>query len=222
MSSSMGVPLGHIDTTCGSLLRELQSIWDEVGEDDRERDKMLLRLEQDCLSVYRRKVEEANGHRLELQQALVDMQTEMAALCAVMGDHYAPVLAEEEWASTLMGQVAVLEPMLAELRERKGERALQFADVSARLASLRAELELYGDDALVKEHLEEETERQLANDLTTAYLTELQDRLSQLQAEKVRRTPPPLSFPIPLLPLPLVKKKGKDRSGNCWYFGRQG
>nr|GEX33886.1 65-kDa microtubule-associated protein 1-like [Tanacetum cinerariifolium] len=34
-------------------------IWDEVGESDEERDKMLLQLEQECLNVYKRKVEQA-------------------------------------------------------------------------------------------------------------------------------------------------------------------
>ena len=35
----------------------LQGIWDEVGESDEEQDKMLLQIEQECLNVYKRKLD---------------------------------------------------------------------------------------------------------------------------------------------------------------------
>lgn len=41
----------------------LQGIWDEVGESDEEQDKMLLQIEQECLNVYKRKVEQASKSR---------------------------------------------------------------------------------------------------------------------------------------------------------------
>jgi protein regulator of cytokinesis 1 len=76
----------HVETTCGSLLRELQHIWDEVGENDSERDKMLLQLEQECLEVYRRKVDHASHACAQLHQDLVNAEAELAALFSSLGD----------------------------------------------------------------------------------------------------------------------------------------
>ncbi|GJM97990.1 hypothetical protein PR202_ga14961 [Eleusine coracana subsp. coracana] len=86
----MGVA-GHDDpllgeTTCGSLLQQLQQIWDEVGESDDDRDKMLLQLEQECLDVYRRKVEQASSSRARLLQQLANSKSELARLVSALGD----------------------------------------------------------------------------------------------------------------------------------------
>ncbi|RZR91670.1 hypothetical protein BHM03_00019846 [Ensete ventricosum] len=61
-------------------------IWDEVGESDAERDKMLLELEQECLDVYRRKVDQANRCRAQLRQAIADSEAELAAICSALGE----------------------------------------------------------------------------------------------------------------------------------------
>lgn len=61
-------------------------IWDEVGESDAERDKLLLELEQECLEVYRRKVDQANRCRAQLRQDIADAEAELAAICSVMGE----------------------------------------------------------------------------------------------------------------------------------------
>ncbi|KVI11442.1 hypothetical protein Ccrd_010144, partial [Cynara cardunculus var. scolymus] len=66
MSTPSKDPLLQVETTCGSLLYELQIIWDEVGESDVERDKMLLDLQRESLEVYRRK--------------------KLAAICSAMGE----------------------------------------------------------------------------------------------------------------------------------------
>lgn len=63
-----------------------QIIWDEVGETDTDRDKMLLELEQECLEVYRRKVDQANRCRAQLRQAIADSEAELAAICSAMGE----------------------------------------------------------------------------------------------------------------------------------------
>jgi hypothetical protein len=76
----------HVETTCGSLLRELQNIWDEVGENDSDRDKMLLQLEQECLEVYRRKVDHASQACAQLHQDLANTEAELAALFSALGD----------------------------------------------------------------------------------------------------------------------------------------
>ncbi|EFJ15393.1 hypothetical protein SELMODRAFT_445574 [Selaginella moellendorffii] len=72
------------DTTYRSLLRELQSIWEEMGESDEERDRMLLQLEQECLDVYRWKVDQANCVRAGLHQLLADSESELASLLLLL------------------------------------------------------------------------------------------------------------------------------------------
>lgn len=64
----------------------LQEIWDEVGENDEERDKMLLQLEQECLDVYKRKVEQATKSRAQLLQALSDSKVELSSLLSALGE----------------------------------------------------------------------------------------------------------------------------------------
>lgn len=63
-----------------------QEIWDEVGESDEERDKMLLQLEQECLDVYKRKVEQAAKSRAQLLQALSDGKLELSTLLSALGE----------------------------------------------------------------------------------------------------------------------------------------
>ena len=61
-------------------------IWDEVGESETEREKMLLELEQECMEVYRRKVDQANRCRAQLRKAIADSEAELAAICSAMGE----------------------------------------------------------------------------------------------------------------------------------------
>lgn len=73
-------------TTCGSLLQELQKIWDEIGENDSERDKMLLELEQECLDIYRRKVENTRKYKADLYQSLTEGEADIARLMSTLGE----------------------------------------------------------------------------------------------------------------------------------------
>ncbi|RWV97937.1 hypothetical protein GW17_00039242 [Ensete ventricosum] len=47
---------------------------------------MLLELEQECLEVYRRKVDQANRCRAQLRRAIADSEAELAAICSAMGE----------------------------------------------------------------------------------------------------------------------------------------
>lgn len=47
---------------------------------------MLLELEQECLEVYRRKVDQANRCRAQLRQGIADSEAELAAICSAMGE----------------------------------------------------------------------------------------------------------------------------------------
>ncbi|KAI4330854.1 hypothetical protein MLD38_029099 [Melastoma candidum] len=73
-------------TACGALLSELQTIWDEIGETGAEREEMLLELEQECLQVYRRKVDNASQSRARLRRAIADAEAELAAICSALGE----------------------------------------------------------------------------------------------------------------------------------------
>ncbi|KAL5973055.1 hypothetical protein ACLOJK_039862 [Asimina triloba] len=68
----------------------LNMIWDEVGHDQLEREKVLLELEQECLDVYRRKVDGANISRARLHQLLADSEAEFTHLLVSLGERSLP------------------------------------------------------------------------------------------------------------------------------------
>ena len=47
---------------------------------------MLLQLEQECLDVYKRKVDQASSSRDVLLQSLADAKTELAGLLSALGE----------------------------------------------------------------------------------------------------------------------------------------
>jgi len=67
-----------------------QMIWEEVGEDQFEREKVLLDLEQECLEVYRRKVDNANISRARLHQELAESEAEFTHLLLSLGERSLP------------------------------------------------------------------------------------------------------------------------------------
>jgi len=69
------------------LIYLLQEIWDEVGEIDEERDKMLLQIEEECLDVYKRKVELAAKSRAQLLQSLSDAKLKLSSLLLALGEN---------------------------------------------------------------------------------------------------------------------------------------
>lgn len=64
----------------------LKIIWDELGESDSQKDAMLLEIEQQCLELYRKKVDEAKQCRAQLQREISDYEAEIAGICAAMGE----------------------------------------------------------------------------------------------------------------------------------------
>ncbi|KAK4363426.1 hypothetical protein RND71_018667 [Anisodus tanguticus] len=75
MTAAQSDQIQQMETTCGTLLYELQIIWDEVGESDTERDKMLYELERECLEVYRRKVDQATRSDQSLGGLKAELRT---------------------------------------------------------------------------------------------------------------------------------------------------
>eukprot|EP00249_Psilotum_nudum_P017539 c26379_g2_i1 orf=934-2004(+) len=169
------------DTTCGSLLRELQGIWDEVGESDNERDRMLLQLEQECLEVYRRKVDQASHARARLHQALADSEAELTALLAALGDRL--VLGRsEKLVGTLREQLAAVQPQLDELRQKRQERLEQFVEVKMQIQKMCAEItgSLQPNDPPSHPTIDEQ-------DLSLRRLDDYYAELQSLQQEKNER-----------------------------------
>ncbi|XP_054812123.1 65-kDa microtubule-associated protein 3-like [Prosopis cineraria] len=180
MSKPQNDPLLQLETTCGSLLYELQIIWDEVGEPDTERDKTLLELERECLEVYRRKVDQANRSRAQLRQAIADYEAELAAICSAMAERPVHIRQSDQKAGSLKQELSRILPELEEMRKRKSDRRDQFKDVQEKILNISNEI--YGS----KEYISAKTVVD-ESDLSLRKLEELHGELQTLQKEKIER-----------------------------------
>ncbi|OAY69667.1 65-kDa microtubule-associated protein 3, partial [Ananas comosus] len=169
----------QMETTCGSLLYELQVIWDEVGETDAERDKMLLELEQECLEVYRCKVDLANRCRAQLRQAIADAEAELAVICSAMGERPVHIRQSTQNAGSLKEELNAITPQLEEMQKRKMERWNQFLEVIEQIRKIT--LEIRPTDYTPAKFVVDES------DLSTRKLEELHKQLQCLQKEKSDR-----------------------------------
>ncbi|XP_037492238.1 65-kDa microtubule-associated protein 3 isoform X2 [Jatropha curcas] len=176
MSKLQNDPLLQLETICGSLLYELQIIWNEVGESDAERDKMLLELEQECLEVYRRKVDQANRNRAQLRQAIADSEAELAAICSAMGERPVHIRQADQNAGSLKEELRLILPQLEEMRKRELDRRNQFLEVLADIQKISNEIYGSADHVAVDE-----------TDLSLRKLEELHRQLHALQTEKSDR-----------------------------------
>ncbi|XP_031272827.1 65-kDa microtubule-associated protein 8 [Pistacia vera] len=166
-----------LETSCGYLLQELQMIWDEVGEDQFEREKVLLDLEQECLEVYRRKVDRANISRARLHQELAESEAEFTHLLLSLGERSLPGR-PEKMAGTLKEQLDSITPALREMRLRKEERVNQFRAVQSQIKKISAEI------AGLSEYDDSSTIIVNENDLSLKKLEEYQIELHRLHNEK--------------------------------------
>ncbi|KAK3130811.1 hypothetical protein QOZ80_6BG0498330 [Eleusine coracana subsp. coracana] len=188
----MGVA-GHDDpllgeTTCGSLLQQLQQIWDEVGESDDDRDKMLLQLEQECLDVYRRKVEQASSSRSRLLQQLANSKSELARLVSALGDLSISGIPDKT-TGTIKEQLSAISPSLEQLCKKRESRVKEFADIQLQIQMLRGEI---AGNLKVGDHLE--TPHVNEDDLSVKKLNEFLSELQALQKEKSNRLHKVLEF----------------------------
>lgn len=165
-------------TTCASLLHELQIMWDEIGENDGERDKMLLQLEQECLDIYRRKVKNTRKYKADLHQLLADAKAEIANLVSALGEN-ASLFSPGK--GPLKQQISAVNPVLDELRLKKQERMKDFYETETQIARICAEIA--GSDRSFDSADPEIDER----DLTVKRLGELKSHLKELQNEKSLR-----------------------------------
>ncbi|XP_010244424.1 PREDICTED: 65-kDa microtubule-associated protein 5-like [Nelumbo nucifera] len=168
------------ETTCGSLLQKLQEIWDEIGESDSDRDRMLLQLEQECLDVYRRKVDKASKYKADLQQTLAEAEGEVASLISALGERAAFSGSERE-KCPLKQQISTVKPLLEDLRKKKEDRVKEFWDVQSQIVQICAEIA--GNIHLSKSADPQVDER----DLTVKKLEDLKSHHQELQKEKSLR-----------------------------------
>ncbi|KAF4378824.1 hypothetical protein F8388_006275 [Cannabis sativa] len=170
-----------IETSCGYLLQELQMIWNEVGEDQFEREKVLLDLEQECVEVYRRKVDAANTSRARLHQELAEAEAEFTHLLLSLGERSFPGR-PDRLAGTLKEQLDSITPALQEMRSRKEERMNQFRTVQGQIQKISAEIAGKSEcsDSVLDLKVND-------NDLSLKKLEEYQIELQRLHNEKNER-----------------------------------
>ncbi|PIN15460.1 hypothetical protein CDL12_11895 [Handroanthus impetiginosus] len=166
-----------METTCGSLLSELQKIWDEVGEADNERDKMLFELEQECLDAYRRKVDQASHCRAQLRQAVADAEAQLADISAALGDRPGPI---KKTSGSLKKQLQAIMPQVEDMKKKRNERKNQFAEVLKQIHSISKELAGSTEENLKTIIIDE-------SDLSMKRLDDLRNQLLSLQKEKAER-----------------------------------
>ncbi|TYJ15813.1 hypothetical protein E1A91_A10G208900v1 [Gossypium mustelinum] len=165
-------------TTCASLLQELQIIWDEIGESDGERDKMLLELEQECLNIYRRKVEMTRRCKADLHNSLAQFESEIAKIVSSLGEHS---FSFSRGKGTLKHQISYIRPVLEELRSKKKQRVKEFTETQLQIAKICAEIAGNGQSMMSSDPQVDE------RDLTVKKLGELKSHLQELQNEKIIR-----------------------------------
>ncbi|XP_042408213.1 65-kDa microtubule-associated protein 6-like [Zingiber officinale] len=170
-----------LETTCGTLLQELEKIWTEIGESEEDKDLMLLELEKECMKVYQTKVDEARIERARLHQSLVAKEAELASLMVSLGEQSLHLKIGNP--TSLKEKLGLLTPLLKDLREKKEDRIKQLSDLSSQIEKLNAEIAGFShhdnasDNAVkIEEH-----------DLSTRKLTEYQAKLRNLQKEKSDR-----------------------------------
>ncbi|KAE9591198.1 putative microtubule-associated protein, MAP65/Ase1/PRC1 [Lupinus albus] len=172
----------HIgENTCGSLLNKLQEIWDEVGESDEERDKMLLQIDQECLDVYKRKVEQAAKSRAQLRQSLSDAKLKLFSLLSALGEKSFTGIPEKT-SGTIKEQLAAIAPILEQLWKQKEERIKVFSNVQSLIQNICREIagDFSSNDQTGTYAVDE-------SDLTLEKLDKYQSQLQDLQKEKSER-----------------------------------
>ncbi|KAH0707775.1 hypothetical protein KY289_012851 [Solanum tuberosum] len=163
----------------------MAQIWDEVGETDEARDKMLLQIDQECLDVYNRKVDQAVKSRAHLLQALADAKVEFSRLLSALGEKTYDGIPEKNLGS-IKEQLAAIAPALEKLWKQKDERVKEFLDVQSQIEKISSEIA--GTSEQVESPKVDES------DLSLKKLDEFHAQLQDLQKEKSERLHQVLEF----------------------------
>lgn len=138
---------------------------------------MILQLEEDCLNVYRKKVEQTRKQKADLLQALSLGEADIDKILSALGEceSFSRV---EKLGGTLMEQLAKVEPVLEDLRRRRDECVNEFLTVQLQIVRLQAEISGTIDHGDPATPLVDET------NLSLGRLGELKTQLNELQTEK--------------------------------------
>ncbi|KAL6900925.1 hypothetical protein ACP4OV_005601 [Aristida adscensionis] len=192
------------ESSCAYLLQELKMIWDEVGQDENERDRILEELEQECQEIYRRKVNSANLSRIQLHQALAESEAELTNLLLSLGERSFPgrvtfssqsssvdhieqetvkltwylFVQPEKMTGSLKEQLNSITPALQEMQMRKEARVKQFMEVQTEIQRIACEIAGRSENEAVIVNEE---------DLSLKKLEEYQSELQRLKREKSDR-----------------------------------
>ncbi|XP_062179200.1 65-kDa microtubule-associated protein 5-like [Phragmites australis] len=163
--------------SCGSLLQELQELWGEIGQDEMERNRMILQLEEDCLNVYKTKVDQTRKQKADLLQTLSFGEADIEKILSALGERES-FSRSEKLGGTLMEQLSKIEPVLEDLRQRRVERVNEFRAVQLQIVRLQAEISGTIDHGEPPAPLVDES------DLSLRRFGELKAQLNELQTEK--------------------------------------
>ncbi|KAL0677780.1 hypothetical protein Bca4012_005761 [Brassica carinata] len=174
----------QIESICSSLLQELEVIWDEVGETETEREKILIEIEDECRAVYSRKIEKVKEERNRLRQDIVDSKSRVIAICSVMEE---PSSLGRQHQSDQSGRRSLKEELvkilqkLEDMEKRKSERKDQFIQVIEDIKCISEVINGESDDTRSSDFSVDES------DLSLRKLEELHSELYTLQEEKRTR-----------------------------------
>ncbi|CAH2063308.1 unnamed protein product [Thlaspi arvense] len=171
----------RIETTCGLLLRQLQEIWNEMGETEDEKDAALADIEKECLSVYKRNVEKASRSKANLLKEIAVGRAEIAAIGSSMGGQeiHVTALCNSRVGENLKEELENVNVQLEGLRKKKTERMNRFKEVIDQL--LKLSFQLGNPTDYLNKFGAEET------DLSLQKLEDLRRQLAQLENEKSKR-----------------------------------
>ncbi|CAI8619190.1 unnamed protein product [Vicia faba] len=110
----------HTSTTCTSLLREFEQIWNDIGGTEKDKDRMLMELERGCLDVYRRNIDEVANTKARFHQSVAAKEAENSTLMAALGEHdIHPPIKSDKRSASLKEKLASVTPLVEELKKKK-------------------------------------------------------------------------------------------------------
>uniref|UniRef100_A0A1S3Y661 65-kDa microtubule-associated protein 3-like n=1 Tax=Nicotiana tabacum TaxID=4097 RepID=A0A1S3Y661_TOBAC len=135
---------------------------------------MLFELQQECLEIYKRKVNQASRSRAQLQQTVANSEAELAKICAALGEQSSYA---RQSSKSLNEELKAIKPKLEEMKKRKRERMDQFAAVVDQIQCISKELCVHFQGNKQMSVIDE-------NDLSVRRLEEMKNYLIALQKEK--------------------------------------
>ncbi|KAG2240032.1 hypothetical protein Bca4012_067652 [Brassica carinata] len=173
----------QIETFCASLLQELEIIWDEVGETETEREKILNEIEDECRNIYISKIEKVKEERTRLRQDISDLEERVIAICSAMEEPsgLGRQHQSDQCGRSLKEELGKILLKLEDMEKRKSERKNQFIQVTEDIKCVRDETDGESDETCSSDFSVDES------DLSLRKLEELHRELYTLQEQKRNR-----------------------------------